>query len=79
MKVKGSWGCGEWVKQRRLLEDIFSGLLPAGCHCFGSSYRGSCNLLNLFIFSGGGVAISSWPLGALVQEETDKDLLQPEA
>lgn len=25
-----------------------------------------------------GVAISSWPLGALVQEETDKDLLQPE-
>ena len=30
-------------------------------------------------FFWGGVAISSWPLGALVQEETDKDLLQPEA
>lgn len=25
MKVKGSWGCGEWVKQRRLLEDFLVG------------------------------------------------------
>ena len=30
-------------------------------------------------FFWGGWAISSWPLGTLVQEETDKDLLQPKA
>lgn len=31
----------------------------------------------VYFFWWGGVAISSWPLGALVQGETDKGLLQP--